>query len=127
MERASGGGKGWHSMAWHGWPELIPVLRARGLHEPFDFPVSAIFLQSSCTASRELLEHSQSFPRDRDGHFCLHTTVYLQANSSALQERSNPPQTCPEASQDLRQAPADQVEQYATQHTAASSTSNDSS
>jgi hypothetical protein len=27
---------------------------ARSLHKPFDFPISAIFLQSSCAASRQL-------------------------------------------------------------------------
>ncbi len=50
-------------------------------------------------ASRELLEYSQSFPRARDGHFCQ--AVQLRTNSSALQEHSNPPQTCPESSQYL--------------------------
>lgn len=77
-------------------------------------------------ASRELLEYSQSFPRARDGHSCFQA-VYLHTNSSTLQERSNRPQTCAEASQHLRQAPADQAERYSTQHAVTSSTSSGSS
>ena len=57
-------------------------------------------------ASRELLDSCQPFPRARDGHFCLHTTVYLQANSSALSKHSNPSQTCPGTNQHPQQAPA---------------------
>ena len=57
-ERALGGRRGWQSMAWHGWPELIPVLRARNLHDPVDFPS----LLSFC--SPELLRYLQIIPQD---------------------------------------------------------------
>jgi hypothetical protein len=102
---------------------------ARSLHEPVEFPVSAISFAVQLYHQQpagEVLDYSQSF-RARDGHFCLQTTVYLRAKSSALQEHSNPPQTCPGTSQHPRQTPADQVEQYITQHVAASSSSSNGS
>ena len=75
---------------------------ARSLYEPLDFPVSVIFLQSSYAANsrQNFLTTVSPFPRARDGYFCQ--SVYLCANSSALVERSNPPQTWPEASGHLR-------------------------
>jgi hypothetical protein len=91
---------------------------ARAVREVYMNPSISSSLPLICSpvvqpaASRELLEYSQFFPRARDGHFCQ--TVHLRANSSALQEHSNPPQTCPEASQYLRQAPAHQTEQCST-------------
>jgi hypothetical protein len=126
-ERASEGGKPGIAGL---YGELQSVFRfcegsAGSLHEPVDFPISAIsFTVQLCSqqpaASGELLDNSQSFPPAPDGHSCFQT-VYLEANCSALQERSNPLQTCPGTSQHPQQAPADQVEQCITQHATASS------
>jgi hypothetical protein len=124
--RASEGGKpgmAWHSTAGH----RAYSGSSRAVREAYMNPLISPSLPSFCSpvvqpaASRELLEYSQLFPRARDGHFCLQTTVYLQANSSALQEHSNRPQTGPGTSQHPQQAPADQVEQCIAQHAAASS------
>ena len=51
-----GVGKGKPSMAWHGGPQGVFRFcegSARSLHEPVDFPISAIFLQFRCTASSQ--------------------------------------------------------------------------
>jgi hypothetical protein len=50
--------------------------------------------------------------------------TYMAAGLFGILERSNPPQTFPEASQHPRQAPADKVEQCITQHVAASGNGN---
>jgi hypothetical protein len=123
--------RGRGSLAWHGRRVRCTAGygadsgSASAVREVYLNPLISPSLPSFCSpvvqpASREI-EYSQSLPRTRDGHSCLQT-VYLRANSSALQERSTRPQTCAEASQHLRQAPADQAERYSTQHAAASGT-----
>ena len=123
-KRASEGRK--PGIAWHGTAGQSAYSgSARAVRETYMNPLNSPSPPSFCSpvvqpaASGELLEYPQSFPPARDGHFCQ--TVYLRANCSALQEHSNPPQTCPGTSQHPQPAPADQVEQCITQHAAASS------
>jgi len=54
-ERASEGGEPGMAGVYSGPQSVFRFCEgsARSLHEPFDFPVSAILLQSSCTASSQ--------------------------------------------------------------------------
>ena len=96
-------------MAWHGGTHGVFRFcegNARSLHEPFDFHWHLFRSPVVQPAAREeLLDYSQSFPRSQDGRFCRNR-VYLQANSFALQEHNNPPQTWPGTTQYPQQAPA---------------------
>ena len=91
------------------------------------FPSAIIFQSSLCSQQQaENFLYFQSFPGARNGHFCLQTTVYLQANSSAPKGHSNPLQTCSGTTQHPQEAPAHQVERFITQHATTSSSSGSS-